>query len=57
VSSEALAKEDPLRRGVAEDLRGATAGKSWDSTTGRGPGIVSAAGAFTVGLVLYSVYD
>jgi hypothetical protein len=41
VSSEALAKEDllrrlseasPLRRGVAEDLEGATAVKPWGST-------------------------
>jgi len=32
VSSEALAKEDTLRRDVAEDLRGATAGKPWGST-------------------------
>jgi hypothetical protein len=32
VSSEALAKEDPLRRGVAEVNKGATAVKPWGST-------------------------
>jgi hypothetical protein len=32
VSSEALAKEGPLRRGVAEDTKGTTAVKPWGST-------------------------
>ena len=34
VSSEALAKEDPLRRGVAEVNKGTTAVKPWGSTLG-----------------------
>jgi len=33
VSSEALANEGTLWRGVADGLRGATAGKPWGSTS------------------------